>query len=77
MALQITCKYFPVNQLQETSEIVQQKKEGRNKLNQLLQESLKQNHFYDHFYAFGPSVPVGSSFKLLAHPGGKVQEDGQ
>ena len=57
--------------------MVQQKKEGRNKLNQLLQESLKQNHFYDHFYAFGPSVPVGSGFKLLAHLSGKVQEDGQ
>jgi hypothetical protein len=27
--------------------MVQQKKEGRNKLNQLVQESLKQNYFYE------------------------------
>nr|CAH0099295.1 unnamed protein product [Daphnia galeata] len=36
-----------LNRLQETSEMARQKKEGRDKLKQLVQESLKQNHFYE------------------------------
>lgn len=36
-----------LNRLQETSEMARHKKEGRDKLKQLVQESLKQNHFYE------------------------------